>query len=78
MTRLDHYLTTTPEDEDDAAAARQARREAAAESRYEAAQEPPEPPRPVRVYAAYRWCPIRKCAVPDTVGMVVYPEDYIA
>lgn len=77
MSRYDHWLTTTPEDEDDAAAARAARREAASESRYEAAQHPPGESRPMRVFADAVWCPIRKCAVPDTVGVLVYREDFV-
>jgi hypothetical protein len=73
----DNWLATTPEDESEWRAAREAARNAAAARRLEEADEPPLPIGAWRVFGEMVWCPIRKCAVPDAVGRIVYPEDYL-
>lgn len=75
--RYDDWLATTPEDEADWYAERERRRNAAAERAIDEASEPPLPIGARRVFSDLVWCPIRKCAVPDTVGRLVYPEDYM-
>lgn len=77
MSRYDNWLTTTPEDEADAARERDIRRQAADQRAIDDFDCPPQGYAPVRVYAAYRWDPALKRAVPDTVGRIVHPEDYL-
>jgi hypothetical protein len=73
--RYDDWLATTPEA--DAADERERRRNGAAERRADAAEEPPLPVGARRVFGGLVWCPISKRAVPDKVGRIVYPEDYM-